>query len=720
MKLQKLYGSLLFLVCLALTVLSQQPDPTPPPADDKDDSIKISTTLIQLDVTVTDKNGNVVTDLKPEDFEVYENGKKQEISNFSFISINPQTNRLEVAKQPKDSKNQPQIPIPPIRLRQEEVRRTYAIVIDDLGISFENINWVQQTVKKFINEQMQDGDLVAIIRTGAGIGALQAFTSDKRRLLAAVEKIKWNPMSRGGTDTFNPILPDFKDQLTGRVKQDNKIRQPDGSEEDRELMQQFEDFRYRNLSAGSFSAINYVIKGMRDLPGRKSLLLISQGFSLTRPEIFEEIKVLADTANRASVVLYTLDPRGLQNPAMFTAADDVGDVFPGSAGASQLRSREESFAFSQMGLTYLATQTGGFSFINQNNLGKGMLKAVNDQNSYYLLGYQPDEATFDPKKAKFNKLEVKVRRPGLKVRYRSGFFGFDDQKFQQVVEGSQTPQQKLISALVSPFGASGMNLDLYSIFYNDPRDRDFIRSLVFIDPKDLTFTLDADGLYHTKFDVIAAVFDTNGASADNSISTPELKFTPERLAKIREKGIIYDLPVPIVKNGAYQFRIAVRDVATGRIGAASQFIEVPDLKKNKLTLSNLVLDNFTAEEWGKFKLGQNAGNALLNSTVRRFDRGTILRFNYTIYNAKTDAAQRPQLEIQTRLIRDGKVVLDIPPTAFNPAGQTDLKRLQTSGAITLGNDLAPGDYVLQIVVFDKLKGNARDFATQFVEFEIVK
>jgi hypothetical protein len=120
------------------------------------------------------------------------------------------------------------------------------------------------------------------------------------------------------------------------------------------------------------------------------------------------------------------------------------------------------------------------------------------------------------------------------------------------------------------------------------------------------------------------------------------------------------------------------------------------------------------------RLCSKPGNPLFNSTVRRFNRGSILRYNYTVYNAKIDNAQRPRLEIQTRLIRDGKVVLDISPTPFNANGQTDLKRLQKSGAMTLGNDLAPGNYVLQVIVFDKAKGEGKDFATQFVEFEIVK
>ena len=713
----KLFVSLIFLFLLFLTVFAQKPT-TPTPDDDKD-SIKISTTLIQVDVTVTDKQGNIVTDLKPEDLEVYENGKKQEITNFSFVSVNPQTNVLEDSTQRKDSKNRANVPLPPVKLKQEEVRRTYAIVVDDLGISFDNINWVQQNLKKFINEQMQEGDLVAIIRTGSGVGALQSFTSDKRRLLAAAEKIRWNGRGRAGIGTFDPIQPDLKDQLQGTVKSDGTVRNPQGGKEDKEFLQEIEEFNSRNFSVGTLGALNYIIRGMRELPGRKSLLLISQGFKLNY-DVFDNMRVLVDAANRSSVVIYTIDPRGLQIPSMFNAEDNVTDIFPGSPALAARDLREGNFTESQQSLRYLAYQTGGFPFVNQNNLGSGLLKAVNDQNSYYLLGYQPEAETFDAKKSKFNKLEVKILRPGLKVRYRSGFFNVPEEKYQQAVQSKQTPQQKLVSALVSPFGASGINLDLYSIFYNDDRDRSFIRSLVFIKPEDLTFTLAEDGLYHARFEVIAAVFDTNGAGADNGIAPVDLKFTPEQFAKVKEKGIIYDLPVPIVKTGAYQFRIAVRDSVTGKIGAVSQYIEVPNLKNNKLTLSNLVLDNFTAEDWKRFTLKQFSGDPLFNSTVRRFRRGTVLRYSYVVYNAKLDRAQKPQLRIQTRLIRDGKVVLEGETLPFNAAGQTDPARLQTSGAITLGTELEPGNYVLQTIVFDQANSGNKRYATQFVEFEIIK
>src|SRR5688500_2934805 len=123
----------------AFSVYAQTPTGTPP---DDDVVMKISTTLIQADVTVTDKNGNVVTDLKPEDFEIYENGKRQEITNFSFISVDSKSEPREAAKLQKPTKNS--IPLPPVKLKAEQVRRAYALVVDDLGLDFANTLWVKE------------------------------------------------------------------------------------------------------------------------------------------------------------------------------------------------------------------------------------------------------------------------------------------------------------------------------------------------------------------------------------------------------------------------------------------------------------------------------------------------------------------------------------------------------------------------------------------------
>jgi VWFA-related protein len=720
MKLQNLSIYLIFLFFLTVTATAQQPSATPP-VDNDSDSIKISTTLIQVDVTVTDKDGKIVTDLKPEDFEVYENGKKQTVTNFSFISVNKPAEKTSPQPVLKTDKNA--IPIPPVRLKAEQVRRTYALVVDDLGLNFSNVFWVQQSLRKFVNQQMQEGDLVAIIRTGSGIGAMQSFTSDKRQLLAAIDKIRWNSYGRSGIGTFAPIETSLKEDLAGMQKSDGSTRNPEGDKEDKEFQKQMEEFRADNFSVGTLGALSYVIRGMKDLPGRKAIMLFSEGFVLTSNgapnRIFEAMRVLADLANRSSVVLYTIDPRGLQVPGMANADEVIRNVMPGDPALTRFDSdprdaRNTAFRESQMSLNYLAKETGGISFINQNNINKGLQQAVDDQSSYYLLGYEPDDETFDPKKNKFNKLEVKLTRTDLKIRYRSGFFGITDEKIRNI---PQTPQQKLLNALTSPFGANDVHLSLYPVFQNDAKNGDLIQALVYIDAKDLQFTKTADGKEKAVFDIVAMTFGDNGVAVEKLSKVYTLEVSEKVYRNMLEKGFVYTLPVPIKKSGAYQFRIALRDTVSNKVGSASQFIEVPNVKK-KLVLSNLVLDNFTASEWQKIRLGgsrdESERSALLDTTLRQYKRGTILRYDYAIYNP----AQSQQIESQLRLIRDGKVIYEENPIAVKTNGQPDLQRLQAAGAFSLGANLEPGNYVLQVIVTDKT--NVKKFATQYVEFEIVQ
>ena len=428
--------SLLFIAVFSFSALGQtaQPVPTPPPiVEDTGDVVKITTNLIQIDVVVTDKKGNQVTDLKPEDFEIYENGKKQDISNFSYIFTQSPKESEDIKTQ--KSKNKYSVPAPSAKLKLEQVKRTYALVIDDLGLSFETVPYVKDSLRKFVNEQVQPGDLVAIIRTGSGIGALQAFTSDKRQMLAAIDKTNWNSRGRGKIGIFDSITTTLKDDINGAKDINGNIKNIQGTEEEKRFERDAEEFRNNNFSIGTLGAVSYVVRAMGELPGRKSLMLFSEGFQMTtnrsltssNSRIIDDLRNLTDLANRSSVIIYTFDPRGLQIPSMAFASDDIRDVIPSDPAFSGFYSdsrdlRAAIFRDTQQSLGYLADETGGIPFINQNGLNSGLRKALNDQNGYYLIGYQPNSDTFDPKKNKFNKLTVKLNRDNLKVRYRSGFF----------------------------------------------------------------------------------------------------------------------------------------------------------------------------------------------------------------------------------------------------------------------------------------------------------
>src|SRR6185436_13567753 len=195
--------SLLIVLLLVLSpVATWAQTPVQHPKPGGEDVVKITTSLIQVDATVLDKKGQPVKGLNADDFEIYENGKKQPITNFSFVELGSEKEKTTEQIAAKPAKGAVAPPPVPVNLRPEQVHRTVALVVDDLGLSVMSVDVVKTALKKFVDEQMQPGDLVAIIRTGSGAGALQQFTTDKRILHAAIDRIHWNPNGRGGVNLF--------------------------------------------------------------------------------------------------------------------------------------------------------------------------------------------------------------------------------------------------------------------------------------------------------------------------------------------------------------------------------------------------------------------------------------------------------------------------------------------------------------------------------------
>src|SRR4030095_7901624 len=331
-------------------------------SSEKDDVVRISVTLVQVDAVVTDRQGMQVTGLKLSDFEIFQPGPREQIANFSYISTQPDS----PATPKPEARSRLPLPIgPPARLRPDQVRRTVALVVDDLGLSIESTVVVREALKKFIDQQMQPGDLVAIIRTGAGLGALQQFTADKRQLYAAIERVRWNVIGRGAVSAFAPLGAG-----------------PSGGG----FGAKFNELRAEIYSVGTLGALNYVISGLRELPGRKSVILFSDGFKLFSGDpkgsgryegsqrVIDSLRRLTESANRASVVVYTIDARGLQ-----ALGPTAADIFRGQSAdvrsASELppldppgseerfdtkqEARWQELSDTQQGLQYLAHKTGG-------------------------------------------------------------------------------------------------------------------------------------------------------------------------------------------------------------------------------------------------------------------------------------------------------------------------------------------------------------------------
>jgi VWFA-related protein len=739
----------ILIFSLLTSAIGQKPSPAQQQqskADDQDEVVRITTNLVQVDVTVTDKDGHPVTDLKPEQFEILQDGRQQTITNFSFISTvtAKPASAPEAVRAPTTAKNKAAI-IPPARLNPQQVGRTMALAVDDLGLSFESLGPMRKALRKFVDEQMGANDLVAIVRTGADVGPAQQFTSDKRLLYAAIERLRYNSCSRVGITALSSIapVPGGAGATASRACSDPQYSIP-----------------------ASLRALTAIVRGMRGLPGRKSMTVLSDSlsFGLVEPgdsgeseqpfvlqemigsklgvssgpgspggkgaesiSFYERFRLVAEEAIRASVVIYGVDTRGIQTTGL-TAADNLGlrpdsVIKMGARLQSILSTRANIIRSGRDGTAFLSEQTGGFLVRNTNDITGGVRRIVEDQKGYYLIGYRPQEETFDHR---FHKIKARLKgRAGLTLRTRSGFYGVTEEEARPPVYNGA---DRLLLALMSPFSSGDINLRLTPIFDSTPDTGPVLRALLHIDADKLLFKEQPDGSQRADIAIQGVIFGDNGQVVADNKQSYALPLNAEQFRHVQHYGLDYIFEMPVKRPGAFQFRVGVYDLASARVGSAGQFIEVPDLKSDRLALSGLVVSGADpAIRPAAAAVNDNSSSnaksieAEATPSARRFRQSMSLDFSYAVFNARTDEhGGAPQLTQQTRIYRDGQLVMVGNDRPVRLSGQTNPARIEVGGRLPLGTELPPGDYLLQLIVTDALAKKDNKVATQWIDFEIVK
>jgi len=735
----------LLLLCFAANLRAQEPrpSPTPPaepklktPAEQEPDVVRISTNLVQVDVVVT-KDGKQITDLTPADFEILEDGRVQQIISFAYVSastVNSNTATNTPAPNTTNDAPPPVIPKPPL---PREIKRTVAIVVDDLGMSFQSMADLRQYLRAFLAQNLRPNDLIAIIRTGGELGALQQFTSDPRVLSSAISDLKWNPCSRVGVSVLPPernlvTQNPTETALQGRLPPD---RSPGSSQISRPTVgNESNPCSVGGSLSYSINALRFILSGMRDLPGRKSMMVISDNlplqaqdqappdFGFQRPvrenaniiDVWTQSKSyadglhsLAELAIRGSVVIYGVTSQRLQTIGP-QAADEIS--FPPITARRRpdqqdqltklMRTRSTELLRNSDGAEVIAKETGGFVIRNSNNFG--LDKIFEDQSGYYLIGYRPDDSTFD---RRFHTIQARLKRGGFTVRTRAGFYGVTSEEARG---GKVSDRDRLNTALISPFGSNDIPVRLTTFFANDPVRGSMLRTFVTVDAKELTFTDLPDGTHTATFDLSTVLFGENGSMANRQDKSATLRLRGTPYERAMREGVVYGFDWPLQKSGAFQMRVALRDTASQRVGASGQFINVPNINNGDFALSGIMLNAETGEN-------PEANHAFIS---RRFHPGSSLAFGYVIYNATLHKTKRePQLTTKTLVFRNAEKIYSSDPVAVGLTGQSDLKRISTGARLQLGPALTHGEYALQIVVEDKI---SKRTTTQWTQFEVIK
>jgi len=684
------------------------------PSEQSDDLIiRISTDLVQTDVTVLDKQGRLVEGLQREQFELLVDGKPQSISFLEQITAGSRREANLVIRPVPENGKEPTDPGPSV-LRG----RTIFFFVDDMHLSPDSMRRTREMLQRFVTKTMGDADQVAITTASGQLGFLQQLTNDKTMLGLAIERLK--PRSYNVTDMQDPPMTEYQAYAIEQNHTDVRelfvektcvhvLREPArlcsgagmtnnavldegggpgtsaaGINKARWRSETIVKSRARTITRqaaqvilSTLSSLQSLVRRAGTLPERKLLIFVSDGFFInfvSSTQVYD-LRRLTDAATRTGTVIHTVDARGLASG--ITDATKSA-LFEQSGRLARINLSEVRTA--QQPLYNLAAETGGHAWLNSNNLDAGVAQAINETSNYYLLAWRPE--TSAQTKEEFRRIKVSIKgRPELTVRVRTGFFTGNPDKANNIPGGVvKQVDDQLLEAIRATYPMRGLPLTLSTGYLNRAQDGLVLAASAQID-REPGISAQGGITPDTELDVIGAAIDTSGSI----VSSFKQKVTIPSGRDNQASSVVVTLQFPKLTPGLHQVRFAARDSKTGRIGSASEWIEIPNAAQGSFSLSSIFLSEGAA------------GNSMMKPD-RRFARTSSLRFQTFVYNAAR-STMAPKVELEMELRRDGQKIIQTPASPVATTGVTDLARIPIVGEFPL-KDFLPGSYELTLTVTD--------------------
>lgn len=726
-----------------LTALAQQKP---------DDVVKVSTELVQTDFMVFDKQGNFVDNLKRDQFVFKVDGKPREISFFDRLAAGSRSEEAQLAAARGASTPGGPAPVPLDR------GRTVLFFVDDLHLSAGSVTYTRRMLKDFIEHGMKQNDLAQIASASGQLGFMQQLTDNKAVLNYAADRLRANIMTLETGEC--PPITEYQ-ALELERHNDDLLRffaiallKCQGEEpSEAEITRAAEIIMNRasqiitdgqSITTRTLSNLRGFINLTSALPGRKIVFFISDGFflELRHGDNFDRLQRIINAASKNGVVIYSLDARGLgaglPSAAQVTMADPNGILSRTNMG--EVRSSQDA-------MNALASDTGGRAFFNTNSMPDAVGKALKETSTYYLVAWRPE--TEEQRNPRFRKIEVSVvGRPDLVVRFRRGIgeppedTSKSDTARTKPKEGEalpvrKTPNEEINKVLSAQYPTLSMPVAIALTFIDTAQYGGTLTTSIKVDTRSLMLEKQADGSM-AALDIAGVVLNEQG----KSVSTFNKRFTIKAAATNTNnkppENIFYN-HFAIVKPGLYQVRVAAVDVRAGTKGSAYQWIEVPNVATKDLTMSSLIIGERKPEtETSPLDATSNdpqqpeALKTVMVNVDHRFASSSYLRFLTFIYNAtvgasspnpdnsgktipaSTKSVAYPDLSVQVQVFRDDEPVITTPLHKIQTEGVPDVARVPYAADVSLAG-LAPGAYILQVTVIDKL---AKSSATQRLNFQI--
>jgi VWFA-related protein len=686
-------GLFLLLGGSAIIVAQSTQTPTNPTP-----TFKAQVEYVEVDALVTDAQGRFVRDLTKDDFQVFEDGKRQSISDFVLVDI-----PIERAERPLFAAK----PIEPdvYSNAQPFEGRVYVMILDDLHVAPLRSQRVKIAARQFIERNLGANDLMAIVFTGGRTQDAQDFTNNKRLLLAAVDHLLGRKLE-SSTLTRNDEYYKLRDSLG--VDQNTFIADPEEAQ------------RVANTRS-MLSSIKQVAEWFGGVRGRrKTLLLFSEGidYDLTdviRPSkapssaasfLLDDIRDAISAAARSNVSIYAVDPRGLTDSSDDSiAVGSFADSDNSNVGIGS-RSLSSELRVSQDSLRELADETGGFAAVNRNDFSSAFDRIVADNSSYYVLAYYPPS---DKRDGKFHRIEVKVNRPGLVVRSRRGYLSPRGKPSPQTTKtGGMAPE--LFEAINSPLQVSGLTMQAFTAPFKGTSPNASVLVGVELLGRDLT--LDGNG----KVNVALMAVDTKAKVQGLRNETLTLNLRPENRARVEQSGlrVLSRLDLP---PGRYQLRIAARDISKATVGSILTDLEVPDYFKARFSISGLTLTSLGSGAIMTVRPDEQLRTVLPAAPVaqRAFAQNDELALFAEVYDNSGDSAHK--VDIVTSVRNDeGQVLFKTEETRDSSELQGAKGGYGYAVRVPL-TDVPPGLHVLSVEARSRL--GHETVAERLVQFRVL-
>jgi VWFA-related protein len=651
--------------------------------------------LVLVNVTVKDKNGKFLPELKPEDFTILEDNKPQKIVSFDVENVDavPALDVAQAKPLPEEASGPASAATSTADASaQFKDRRLIVLFFDLSAMEPDEIDHAVTSAEHYVDTQMLPADLVSIVSLGSLLLVNQDFTTDH-----ALLKKQLDGFSSGSGQGF-------EEGTTGTTEGTPDTGQPFTAD----------DTEYNIFNTDRrLEALRSVAGKLAHVQQKKSLIYFSSGMDRTGIENQSELRAAVNAAVRANLAIYTMDMRGLQ--ALVAGGEAQNASLRGVSaysGQATLNALNSNFT-TQETLVTLASDTGGRAFLDSNDFSKIFKGVQQDTSTYYLLGYQSTNPARD---GRYRRIVVKSSIPGVKIDYRRGYYAPAD--YQHATKDDK--ERQLEEELASEMPATDFPVYLGVAYFRLEGNKFFVPMSLVVPGSQIPFVRSSDRDKAT-LDVIGTVLDNERHPLNRIRDTVKLAVSTS--TEVQKKNVQYDTGMSLL-SGKYHLKFVVRENQTGRMGSFETDIEVPELKAMPLKMSSVVLANQIQTAKVKTTANLNPlvhdGSEIIPNITHVFSATQHLFLYYEVYDPARPAVAEPARGQDSARDKDAKLSIRLLSNVAFFQGKAkayesslvELKELNArerkAAVFQLDvplTSLKPGFYTCQVNVIDDAGGH---------------